>query len=462
MTLVLGVDSSTQSTKALLVDAASGALVEQRQVAHPDGTEVDPRHWLDALDDATADLLPRAAAVAVGGQQHGMVALDGDGRPVRDALLWNDVRSAGSAADLVSEWGGPQSCADLVGSVLVASFTASKLRWTRDHEPAAAARTERVLLPHDYVSLHLSAPGTAAFTDRGDASGTGYFSTREDRWLPELASAALGHEPALPRLVAPGAPAAETASGAIVASGTGDNMAAALGMQLRPGDVLLSIGTSGVASMVSEAPTADGSGAVTGFCDATGHFLPMTVTLNAARILDLQSRWLGVDHEGLSELALSSPSGANGVTLLPYYGGERTPNRPGAVGTWTGLRTETTRSDLARAAYEGLACSLAEALAQITRRLGREPERVLLVGGAARSAALRAILPGVLDRPVLVAEPAQYVALGAARQAAWALAATPEPPDWPVASRTELTGDPAPGVLERYVELRTRTETWDG
>jgi xylulokinase len=462
MTLVLGVDSSTQSTKALLVDAVSGTVVDQRQVAHPDGTEVDPRHWLDAVDDATVDLLPRAAAVAVGGQQHGMVALDGAGGPVRDALLWNDTRSATSAADLVSEWGGSQSCADLVGSVLVASFTASKLRWTRDHEPETAARTERVLLPHDYVSLHLSAPGTDAFTDRGDASGTGYFSTHEDRWLPELATAALGHEADLPRLVAPGALAAETASGATVASGTGDNMAAALGMQLTPGDVLLSIGTSGVASMVSEDPTADGSGAVTGFCDATGHFLPMTVTLNAARILDLQSRWLGVDHEGLSALALASPSGANGVTLLPYYGGERTPNRPTAVGTWTGLRSETTRGDLARAAYESLACSLAEALAQITGRLGREPERVLLVGGAARSGALRAILPGVLGRPVLVAEPAEYVALGAARQAAWALAGTPEPPAWPVASRTELTGDPAPEVLERYAELRGRTEPWDG
>ncbi|MBM7518543.1 FGGY family carbohydrate kinase [Nocardioides nitrophenolicus] len=461
MTLVLGIDSSTQSTKALLVDATDGTVVERRQVPHPPGTEVDPRAWLAAVDDATADLLPRAAAVAVGGQQHGMVALDADGAPVRDALLWNDVRSAGSAADLVAEWGGPQACADLVGSTLVSSFTAAKLRWTRDHEPAAARRVSSVLLPHDYVSRHLSAPGTPAFTDRGDASGTGYFSPREDRWLPELAASALGHEPALPRLVPPGLPGAETTAGAVVGAGTGDNMAAALGMQLTPGDVLLSVGTSGVASMVSASPTADGSGAVTGFCDATGRFLPMTATLNAAQILDLQCRWLGVDHDTLSALALESPSGAQGVSLLPYYGGERTPNRPEAVGTWTGLRTHTTRADLARAAFESLACSLTEAVGQITGRLEGEPARVLLVGGAARSEALRVILAGVLGRPVLVAEPAEYVAIGAARQAAWTLAGATEPPPWPAPRASEVVAPATPEVLERYALLRERTRDWE-
>lgn len=461
MTLVLGIDSSTQSTKALLVDATDGTVVERRQVPHPDGTEVDPRAWLAAVDEAVAGLLPRAAAVAVGGQQHGMVALDADGAPVRDALLWNDLRAAGSAADLVAEWGGPQACADLVGSTLVSSFTVAKLRWTRDHEPEAARRVDAVLLPHDYVSRHLATPGTPAFTDRGDASGTGYFSPQQDRWLTELATSALGHEPTLPRLVRPGEQAAETPSGAVLGSGTGDNMAAALGMQLAPGDVLLSIGTSGVASMVSSTPTADGTGIVTGFCDATGNFLPMTVTLNAAQILDLQCRWLGVDHDGLAALALQSPSGAHGLTLLPYYGGERTPNRPEAVGTWTGLSNRTDRADLARAAFESLACSLAEAVAQITGRLGCTPARVLLVGGAARSEALRPILAGVLGRPVLVAEPAEYVALGAARQAAWTLGGGAAPPPWPAPRTTEVVAEPTPEVLARYALLRERTRPWE-
>ncbi|MDP3889879.1 FGGY-family carbohydrate kinase, partial [Nocardioides sp.] len=353
-------------------------------------------------------------------------------------------------------------CAELVGSVLVASFTVTKLRWLRDHEPQNAARVTDVLLPHDFVSQHLCEPGTPAFSDRGDASGTGYYSTREDRWLPELAASALGHDVRLPRLVAPGQGAGRTSGGATVGSGTGDNMAAALGMQLTPGDVLLSVGTSGVASMVSQGPTADETGAVTGFCDATGNYLPMSVTLNAARILDLQARWLGVDHHELADLALSAPVGSNGVVLLPYYGGERTPNRPAAVGTWTGLRSGTTRADLARAAYEALACSLAEALAQITVRLDRDPDRVLLVGGAARSQALRAVLPGVLGRPVLVAPPAEYVALGAARQAAWVLGGTGAPPQWDLVESIEVDADATPAVLSRYAELRCATETWDG
>lgn len=461
MTLVVGVDSSTQSTKAVLVDAADGTVLEQRQVPHPEGTEVDPQAWLDAVDAATADLLPRCDALAVAGQQHGLVARDEQGEVVRKALLWNDVRSSTAARELVEEWGGAAACAEAVGSVLVASLTVTKLRWLRDHEPENAARVAEVLLPHDLVSEHLCAPGTEAFTDRGDASGTGYYSPAEDRWRPDLLASALGHDARVPRLVAPGRPAGQTASGAVVASGTGDNMAAALGMQLETDDVLLSIGTSGVASMVSPEPVADATGAVTGFCDAAGGFLPMSVTLNAARILDLQARWLGVDHDELSQLALSAPAGAHGVTLLPYYGGERTPDRPGAVGTWTGLRSDTTRADLARAAVEALACSLADALGEIVDRLGRQPARVLVVGGAARSPALQEVLPAVLGRSVLLAPAAEYVALGAARQAAWALSGLEQPPAWASATASEVDSAPTPAVHERYTELRHATVAWD-
>ena len=373
MALILGLDSSTQSTKALLVDADTGEVVDARTAPHPPGTEVDPRAWLAAADEATAGLLERADAVAVGGQQHGMVALDEDGSPVRDALLWNDTRSADAARDLIAEMGGPQACADAIGSVLVASFTSSKLRWLRDHEPEHATATTTVLLPHDYVSHHLAAPGTEPFTDRGDASGTGYFATAAGQWRPDLLEQALGHAALLPRIVAPGQTAAETHGGAVLAGGTGDNMAAALGMALRPGDVLVSVGTSGVASAVSTTPVADGTGVVTGFADASGGFLPMVTTMNAAGILDLQARWLGVDHDELAALALQSAPGAGGVTLLPYYGGERTPNRPDAVGTWTGLTPHTTRADLARAAYEALLCSLADAVDRLVAATGEQP-----------------------------------------------------------------------------------------
>ena len=458
MTLVLGIDSSTQSTKAVLVDADDGTVVEARSAPHPAGTEVDPRAWLSAVDAATAGLLERADAVSVGGQQHGMVALDADGVPVRDAMLWNDVRSAGAARDLVAEMGGPQACADEIGSVLVASFTVTKLRWLRDHEPESAARVASVLLPHDYISHHLAAPGTPVFTDRGDASGTGYFSSSADagagHWRPDLATAALGHDFERPVVCPPGVAAGRTGTGAVLAAGTGDNMGAAMGLQLSTTDVLVSIGTSGVVSAVSGVPVADGTGVVTGFADAGSGWLPMVTTMNAAGVLALQARWLGVGLDELSDLALSASPGAGGVSVLPFYGGERTPNLPDATGTWTGLTPSTTRADLARAAFEGMVCSLADAVDALAAFTGVVPQRVLMVGGATRSAALRSVAPAVLGRPVVVPPPGEYVALGAARLAAWALAGGASPPAWPITGTDELSAQPTPHVRERYAEAR--------
>lgn len=460
MPLVLGVDSSTQSTKALLVDADEGVVVDQRSAPHPPGTEVDPRAWLAAVEEATAGLVERADAIAVGGQQHGMVALDGAGEPVRDALLWNDTRSAGEAADLVAEIGGPQACADALGSVLVASFTSTKLRWLRDHEPESAARVARVLLPHDYVSAHLAAPGSPVFTDRGDASGTGYFDARSGAWRRDLLVGALGHDAELPTVVAPGAVAGQTRTGQVLGAGTGDNMAASLGLDLTSSDVLVSIGTSGVASTISSSPVADATGTVTGFADAAGGYLPMVTTMNAAGILDLQCRWLGVDHDELARLALSSTSGAGGVALSPYYGGERTPNRPDARGTWTGLGPATTRADLARAAVEALLCSLADAVDALVAQTGVEPSRVLLVGGAARNPAVRSLAPAILGREVVLPAPGEYVARGAARQAAWALAGSDAPPAWPLPTEGTLrvVPEPDPTVRERYAALRDQLD----
>ncbi|MGL5823330.1 MAG: xylulokinase [Nocardioides sp.] len=460
MPVVLGVDSSTQSTKALLVDADDGTVVERRSTSHPPGTEVDPRAWLEAYDEAAKPLAEQAAAISVGGQQHGMVALDGTGTPVRDAVLWNDTRSAPAATDLIQEWGGPAACVAAVGSVLVASFTVTKLRWLRDHEPANAAQVAQVLLPHDYVSRHVAAPGTPVFTDRGDASGTGYFSVSDEIWRPDLVGSALGHEVALPSIVAPGATAGHTAAGQPIAAGTGDNMAAALALDLQPGDVVLSIGTSGVASAITDQPVNDTTGLVTGFADAVGGFLPLAVTMNAARILDLQADLLGVNLPELSALALTAPTGANGVTVLPFYGGERTPNRPTATGTWAGLSPATTRADLARAAYEALLCSLADAVDALVAVMNRPIARVLLVGGASRSPAVQALAPAILGQPVHLPPPEEYVAIGAARQAAWALSGAPLPPSWPSAGTRILDGPSTPQVREAYALLRERTAGW--
>lgn len=459
--LVLGIDSSTQSTKTLLVDAETGQVLEERRSSHPDGTEVDPRAWLDAVDEAAGPLLERADALAVGGQQHGMVLLDEAGEVVRDALLWNDTRSADAATTLIEEMGGAQASVEEIGSLMVASFTASKLRWVRDEEPENAQRAARVLLPHDFVSLHLAESGTAPFTDRGDASGTGYYSTREEAWKPELVEAALGKGLELPRLPeAPNEVMARTASGAAIAAGTGDNMGAALGLSLGPGDVSVSIGTSGVCAMVSDTRPGDASGTVTGFADATGRFLPMTTTINASRILEAGRALLGVSHEEMAELALASEPGARGVTLLPYFDGERTPNRPHARATLTGMSSSTTREDVARAYVEGLLCSLADGIAALEERTGTAARRITLIGGGARSRAVQQLAPAIFGREVTIAPDGEYVALGAACQAAWALAGTEKPPAWEISGSRTVTADATPQVLEAYRELKERTADW--
>ncbi|TDP78010.1 xylulokinase [Brachybacterium sp. AG952] len=459
--LVLGIDSSTQSTKALLVDAETGQVLEERRASHPDGTEVDPRAWLRAVDEAAGPLLERADALAVGGQQHGMVLLDEAGEVVRDALLWNDTRSAPQAQTLIEEMGGAAASVEEIGSLMVASFTASKLRWVRDEEPENARRAAQVLLPHDFVSLHLAESGTAPFTDRGDASGTGYYSTREEAWKPELVEAALGKGLELPRLPeAPNEVMARTASGAAIAAGTGDNMGAALGLSLGPGDVSVSIGTSGVCAMVSDARPGDASGTVTGFADATGRFLPMTTTINASRILEAGRALLGVSHDEMAELALASEPGANGVTLLPYFDGERTPNRPHARATLTGMSTSTTREDVARAYVEALLCSLADGITSLEKRTGTAARRITLIGGGARSRAVQQLAPAIFGREVTIAPDGEFVALGAARQAAWALAGTEEPPAWEISGSRIVDAEPTPEVLEAYRELKERTEGW--
>ncbi|MCW4466052.1 xylulokinase [Glutamicibacter sp. MNS18] len=459
-TYVLGIDSSTQSCKALLVDAETGETKAASRQPHPPGTQVDPAHWIRALKATSDGLVEQAQALSVAGQQHGMVALDSRGRPVREAMLWNDTSSAAQARDLVEELGGAQACADKVGSVMVASLTASKLRWMRENEPENARRTERVLLPHDYLTWQLGGCQEAT-TDHGDASGTGYYSTSERRFLPEVATMALGHDIELPRLAGASELVGETRSGASIAAGTGDNMAAALGLGLQPGDVCISIGTSGVASAVVEHSVHDGSGMVNGFVDATNRYLPLACTLNGAPVLDFGARMLGVDQRQFSDLALSAPAGSSGAVVLPYLGGERTPNRPTATGLVHGLRTSTTREDIARAFVEGLLCSMKDAVAALEQATGVPTGRILLIGGGAQSEAVRRIAPEIFGVAVEVPATAEYVALGAARQAAWAISGHAEPPQWNTAASQRYEAVPRPGVYERYAATRDSTEGWN-
>ncbi|MGU3438389.1 xylulokinase [Actinomycetes bacterium M1A6_2h] len=461
MALVAGVDSSTQSCKVVVRDADSGELVRSGRAPHPDGTEVDPRRWLDALHTAVDDAggIDDVDAVAVGAQQHGLVCLDESGAVVRPALLWNDTRSASSADDLISDLGGAQQWADAVGVVPVASITATKLRWVADNEPENADRTAAVCLPHDWLSWHLGGASslTAVATDRGDASGTGYFSAADNEYRIDLLELAFrGRQPELPRVATPSETIGMTSSGAAIGPGTGDNAAAALALGAREGDLIMSIGTSGVVSAVASVVPRDPSGLVAGFADATGRHLPLVCTLNAARVLDATARLLGIDHDELSRLALSTAS--EGLVMVPYFEGERTPNRPNATGAVHGLRlTNSTPAHLARAAVEGLLCSLADGIDHLVEQ-GATVRRVLLVGGGARSEAVRVLAPAVFGVPVDVPPAGEYVADGAARQAAWVVSGRDQPPDWNLADVQRFEADPTPALRQRYADVRDLTD----
>jgi xylulokinase len=456
MSLVAGVDSSTQSCKVVVRDAGTGALVREGRAAHPAGTEVHPSAWWSALTAAIeqAGGLDDVDALAVGAQQHGMVCLDESGEVVRPALLWNDTRSADAARQLVAERGGPDFWAAAVGSVPVASFTITKLRWLAEHEPDSAARVHAVCLPHDWLTWRLSGgtdPGTVT-TDRGDASGTGYWSPATGGYRPDLLRAALGREAAVPTVLGPAQAAGQARGGALLGAGTGDNAAAALGVGARRGDVVVSVGTSGTVFTPSDRPSADPSGIVAGFADAAGGYLPLVCTLNASRVLDATAALLGVTPAGLSELALSASPGADGLVLVPYLEGERTPNRPLAAGSLHGMRLDTmTPAHLARAAVEGMLCALADGLDALLAE-GVVPRRVILVGGGARSAAVRAVAPAIFGVPVVVPPPGEYVADGAARQAAWVLSGAPESPQWTIGSAETYEADAEPAVRARYAE----------
>ncbi|MDP2014347.1 MAG: FGGY family carbohydrate kinase, partial [Actinomycetota bacterium] len=275
MPLVAGIDSSTQSVKVVVRDADTGALVREARAPHPDGTEVAPVAWWEALNSAMHGVLDGVAAMSVAGQQHGMVVLDEQNEVIRPALLWNDTRSAEDADALVEELGGAAAWAAAVGSVPVAPFTVSKIRWLARVEPENAARVARLMLPHDYLTWLLSGAKGEVVTDRGDASGTGYWSPESGEYRQDLVTMALGHVPDLPRVAGPSAKIGHTPEGVLLGPGTGDNMAGALALSLRPGDVVISLGTSGTAFACSEVPTADASGLVAGFADATGRFLPL-------------------------------------------------------------------------------------------------------------------------------------------------------------------------------------------
>ncbi|MFD5448684.1 xylulokinase [Streptomyces sp. NPDC003470] len=448
--LVVGVDTSTQSTKALVVDAATGRVVASGQAPHTvssgAGRESDPRQWWDALRtalDQCGDAAREAAAVSIGGQQHGLVTLDADGEPVRPALLWNDVRSAPQARRLIEELGGAKAWAERTGSVPSASFTVTKWAWLAENEPEAVRAVKAVRLPHDYLTERLTGEGT---TDRGDASGTGWWASGTESYDEETL-AHVGLDPALlPRPVGPGEVAGTVrdshdlpfSKGTLVAAGTGDNAAAALGLGVRPGVPVMSLGTSGTVYAVSRRRPADPTGTVAGFADARGDWLPLACTLNCTLAVDRVAALLGVDREAVER--------GTDVTLLPYLDGERTPNLPHSSGLLYGLRHDTTAGQLLQAAYDGAVHSLLGALDLVLDADADPSSPLLLIGGGARGTAWQQTVRRLSGRPVQIPEARELVALGAAAQAAGLL--TGEDPA-AVARRWDTAAGPVLDAVER-------------
>jgi xylulokinase len=451
-------------------DAATGELVARGSAPHPPVTppvaEQHPDAWWRAFERAWAEAgSPRVAAISVAAQQHGMVALGAGGEVLRPAKLWCDTTSAEDAALLVERLeGGAEAWAERCGLVPVASFTISKLAWLRRVEPAVYSRLERVCLPHDWLTQRLT--GGELVTDRGDASGTGYWSSTTGyvQSLLHLVDPERDWTRALPRVLGPSEPAGRWGEqGALVGPGTGDNMGAALGLGVGPGELVVSIGSSGTAYVVSETQVADASGAVAGFADATGRFLPLVCTLNAAKVTDAVARLLGVDHEGLDRLALAATPDAGGLVLLPYFDGERTPNRPHATGVLAGLRSDATREQVARAAFEGVVWGLLDAVDALAR-LAPTGDSITLVGGGARSEAYRRILADLSGRAVVTPELGETVALGACVQAAAVLEGAPPEAvraSWKLGSSRLTEPDPRVsrgGLRARYRQRRERED----
>jgi xylulokinase len=428
MPLVAGVDTSTQATKVVVVDTETGAAVALGRAAHDvtgigGARETDPELWWRALRDALRQTGRAAeiAAISVAGQQHGLVVLDGDGRPVRPAKLWNDTESAEDAQRMVAAFGGPAWWAEHIGLVPVASFTATKWAWLRRVEPHSAAATRAIRLPHDFLTERLTGAGV---TDRGDASGTAWWSTATEAYADEvLAHPSQQLDPSLlPRVLGPRDPAGEVTAeaaayldlrpGIPVGPGTGDNAGAAVGLGLTPGVPVVSLGTSGTAFMSSTTRTVDASGSVAGFADATGRFLPLACTLNCTLAVDRIAGWLGLDRDAAAE--------HTDVVVLPYLDGERTPNLPNAAASITGLRHTTEPGEILLASYQGAVLSLLEALDVIdARSSGLDPAApIVLIGGGARGATWRRVVQALSGRPVQIPDADELVALGGAAQAA--------------------------------------------
>jgi xylulokinase len=440
--LLIGVDSGTQSTKAVVVDAKNGDVLGTGAQAYelipdlpPGAKEQHPHTWREATAAAMRQALRAAKAVAaevkaigVSGQQHGFVPLDQEGEVIRPAKLWCDTATAPECEEITDALGGPKKAIKALGNAILPGFTASKILWLKKHEPKNYARLATVLLPHDYLNFWLTGERIMEY---GDASGTALMNVRSRRWAnsvinaidPELAGK-------LPRLISSDKPAGtlqpEVARalglqpGVLVSAGGGDNMMGAIGTgNTRPGVVTASFGTSGTIYACAAEPVIDPEGEIAAFCDSTNRWLPLLCTMNVTVATEMMRLDFGYTHEQFESKARQVPAGAEGLLLLPYLEGERTPNVPDGTGVMIGINTRTFRaSNYCRAAMEGVTLGMNYGLQRLAG-LGVKAKQIRATGGGAKSRLWRQIMADVFNTEVVTLKVSEGAAYGAALQALW-------------------------------------------
>ena len=438
----LGIDSGTKSSKALVLDIESGEVVALAQRTYPTIEGLPPGHveqeartWIEAAEATVAECLEKIGtrrseikAIGVSGQQHGLVALDEANEPLRPVKLWCDVSTEAQCEEFNQEFGGVEGLIERIGNPMLPGYTAPKLLWLKENEPANFRRLTTVLLPHDYLNLWLTGERQMEY---GDASGTGLMDVRTRQWSkPILDFIDPKLESTLPPLRSSKRPAGllrsvlrdewGLADDVLVSAGSGDNMMSAIGTgNIRSGAVTVSLGTSGTICAFSEEPVIDPKGEVAAFCDGTDHWLPLTCTMNVAAATEQMRELFGWDIPTMEQRVEKVPAGAGGILFLPFLQGERTPNLPKGRGVFHGLTTENMTADfMARAVVEGVTLGLAYGLRRF-KELGIVPTEIRLTGGGSKSAVWRQIATDVLGLPTVALRVTEGAALGAAIQAAW-------------------------------------------
>ena len=441
-TLIIGIDSGTQSTKALVVDARQGKVLASAAEAYgllpnlpPGAKEQHPQTWRAAATKAIRAALRAAkasasevVAIGVSGQQHGFVPLDKKGAVIRPAKLWCDTSTAAECEEITRKLGGHNATIKEVGNAILPGFTASKILWLKKHEPKNFARLAAVMLPHDYLNFWLTG---IKFMEYGDASGTALLDVRTRKWsAAALRAIDAGLAGKLPPLQGSDQPVGRlqpsTAlelglnTNVLVSAGGGDNMMGAIGTgNTKPGVVTASFGTSGTIYACADKPVIDSRGEIGGFCDSTNRWLPLLCTMNVTVATEMVRRDFEMTHAQFESAAAKAPAGSNGLLLLPYLEGERTPNVPNGTGVWLGATPRTfTAPHFARDAMEGVTLGMNYGLRRL-RQLGVRPTQIRVTGGGAKSTFWRQIMADVFNAEVVTLRIGEGAAYGAALQALW-------------------------------------------